>query len=186
LTAERGVNLKRRRAQAPAGLMEREGDIVSEPEERTVPAYSFSRIVTVILFGQAVGLVGAAFFFLIMFAPCGIPWAVCEGLFGKTGAILVVYSIGGGFTSGCFIKLHLRNAPWRFLILFVGNPSFLLFCVAAASVQMNRSCEVFGITLDYAGLSLSTLFVLLGTLSAAVGDRYTWRRAKHTGVRLTK
>lgn len=163
--------------------MENEEQESFEPRDRTVPEYSAGRVLCVVLLAYLAGCIGAAVLFVILFAPCGFPWLILKTVLGEGGAPLAVFSGGGGFASGCFISLHLPNARWRFLLLFLGNPSFLLFAGVAASVQMNRPWELAGITVNSASLYLFAFFLALGGLSAVLGDWYAWRRAEEVGAR---
>jgi hypothetical protein len=163
--------------------MESKGAGFPKAEDRAVPAYSFARIAVVIFFGQVAGVVGAVFLFVIMFAPCGIPITIIQNLFGEVTGLLVVFSLAGGFASGCFINLQIPRVRWRFILLFCGNPTFLLFVLAVVLVRMDRAWTINGIVLNTDSLHVIALFLALGTLTAVLGDWYTWRRAERAGVR---
>lgn len=136
----------------------------------------------VILLAQIGGLLASAVAAFVLIAPCGIPWRVLIDTFGETSAILVVVGLAGGFTSGVLVSLHMAEARWRLLLLLVANPMFLLFTAAVVAFQCGGSLP-FGVVADEEMLVVSALFLALGTMSAALGDWYGFRRAKRAGIR---
>jgi len=155
------------------------GDL--HPDNDASPGYSFTRVMTVILFSYVVGIFGGVAFGLALLAACAIPWGWFMALFGERMGPWVVLVVGGGFASGAFIQLQLPASRTRFLFLFLGNPGFLVFLLTVVNTTY-INLGYFPKDSPNEVLLWTALLAVAGTVTAVLGDRYAWKHKTRAGI----
>jgi hypothetical protein len=143
--------------------------------------YSFTRVMVVFLFSHIVGLFGGIAFMLILLAPLALPWWFVISLLGEEIGPLAILLTGGGFASGCFLNIQLPRFRTRFLLLFTGNPAFLLFLAVVLNPGGIGMVRFPGFYLDQR-MEIAALFAAFGAFCAVLGDRYASRRKEEAGI----